>query len=491
VRGAEELPGLPEAYRKAHPPRPDGTIEIGAESPHSAPVMEYCEDPEVRRRMRRVLWNRGFPENAAVLAQLLAKRHEFALQLGYPNFAAFAIENRMMRTPAAVGAFLDRVYPILRSAADADLRRLLERKRRDDPSATRVENWDETFYTRKLRAEEFGVDAKRLRDYLPYGAVRDGLFRLCGELFGLAFRRMDAAPVWHPTVEAFEVFRSGRLLGRCYLDTVPREGKLRGGGCLVVRQGVEGVQSPEGALVMDLVDPGDSGEAARLDHEKVVGFFHEFGHLVHHLLAGHGRWLYNNAFEGLELDFVEAPSTLFEEWARDPATLQTFARDPVTQAPVPTELVEQVRAAEAFGRATLWLYQLALARAALEIYSRDPATVEPGAVLRECFRRYFTFPLDEGTHLEAAWRHLVGYTAGYYAYVWSGVIAWDILRPFLEKGKLTDPLLAERYAREILTPGASRPAEESIRAYLGRDLSYEGFAEWIGRTEDADRSESR
>jgi thimet oligopeptidase len=147
--------------------------------------------------------------------------------------------------------------------------------------------------------------------------------------------------------------------------------------------------------------------------------------------------------------------------------------------PAPVELIERIKEAGAFGRASLWLANLALAEASLQLYSNDPVSVNPASIMHEAFQKYFTRPLDADAHTEAAWHHLASYTACYYTYVWSCVIARELLRPFLEKGILTDPILAERYASEILVPGASRPAEDSLRAYLGRELSYDAFAAWV------------
>ena len=422
-----------------------------------------------------------------VLARLLAERYEFARSLGYPDYAAYAIEDKMMRTPAAAQAFVDRVARLLRPAAEADLARRLERKRRDDPSATRLENWDaglfgEGYYDVKLRAEEAGVDTKRLRAYLPYPQVRDGLFRLCEELFGLSFHPVADAPLWHPTVEAFDVTEGSAPVGRCYFDMVPREGKYGHAACFGVREGLLGVQLPQSALICNFLDPGTPREAVRMEDRDVVTFFHEFGHLLHALLSGHGRWLYNG--QGwIEWDFVEAPSQLFEEWARDPATLNRFAVDPDNGERIPPELLERLKAADAMGRPSRWLRQVALAEASLRWYKGDPRGLDTAATMKSAFNEHFPIAMREEYHPEAAWGHLTGYSACYYTYVWSLVIARDLLRPFYEKGTLTDRETALRYASQILAAGSRRPAAELVRAYLGREFNFEAFERWVREAE--------
>jgi thimet oligopeptidase len=489
VDGPAELPGLPQDYIAAHAPNAEGKIRITTDYPDFRPVITYCENAEVRRRILYEFANRAYPENVPVLARLLSKRYEFARSLGYSDYAAYAIEDKMMRSPEAAAAFLDRVGRLLRLPAEADLERRLDRKRKDDPAATRLENWDaglfgEGYYDAKLRSEEAGVDTKLLRPYLPYGQVRDGLFQLCTELFGLTFLPVSNAELWHPSVEAFDVTKGGRPVGRCYLDMVPREGKYNHAACFGVREGLETVQLPQSALICNFLDPGSPRETALMEYGDVVTFFHEFGHLLHALLSGHGRWLYNGQ-GAIEWDFVEAPSQLFEEWARDPATLNRFARNPGTGERIPADLLARLKFADAMGRPSRWLRQVALAEASLRLYDRDPSGLDAGKALKAAFNRHFPLPLREEYHPETSFGHLTGYSACYYTYVWSLVIARDLLRPFYEKGTLTDRAIAERYATEILAAGSSRPAAELIRAYLGREFNFEAFEGWVREEESS------
>jgi thimet oligopeptidase len=215
-----------------------------------------------------------------------------------------------------------------------------------------------------------------------------------------------------------------------------------------------------------------------MQYGDVVVFFHEFGHLLHALLSGHGRWLYNS-MSFIEWDFVEAPSQLFEEWARDPATLARFAVNPDTGLAIPPEILAKLAGAESLGRASGWLRQVALSGTSLEFYDRDPTGMDTTSAYIEIFNRYCPVPLTDDYHPQTGWTHLTGYSAFYYTYVWSLVIARDLLRPFLEKGTLTDRAVAQRYASEILAPGSSRPAATLVEAYLGRAFDFTAFEEWI------------
>ncbi len=482
VSGPEELEGLPPDYIAAHAPSADGTIVLTTRYPDSIPVLSYADRGDVRRRMMTEFLLRAYPENMEVLSDVLARRFEYARLLGYTNYAEYGLEDKMMATRNNAHAFVGRLDELVHGPARRHIERLLERKRRDDPAAKRVESWDGGtgggYYETKLRREDFGVDLKVLRDYLPYLSVRDGLLRLCERLFEITILPAPTAELWHPSVEAFDVVREGRLFGRFYLDLVPREGKFSHAAQFTVRVGLQGVQLPQAALVCNFLDPKVAKESARMEYGEVVTFFHEFGHLLHALFSGHGRWLFNT--QGfIEWDFVEAPSQLFEEWARDPDVLATFARRPETGEPIPREMLDRMRAAEGLGRAASWQFQIALSAASLGYYDCDPSTLDRETAFDAMASHYLPVPRPAGTHLEASWGHLMGYASCYYTYAWSLVIARDFLSLFLAKGSLVDPELAKRYVEKILTPGSSRPATELVQEFLGRPFDYAAFEKWV------------
>ena len=484
VDGADGLVGLPSDYRAAHRPGPDGRIRITTKYPDCHPVMAYAEDPDLRRRLLAEILNVAFPQNIPVLETLLRDRGELVRLLGYPDFAQYAVEDKMTKDPAVVTAFLDRVRKLVERPAQVEVARILARKQKDHPEATRLEDWDSRFWTpvgyydAKLREEEWGVDFQLLRSYLLYPQVRDGLFTLCRELFGIEFRRDHHGEVWHETVEAYDVARDGVPFGRCYLDLVPRAGKFSHAAQFDVRTGVTSGGLPQAALICNFLDPKTPPEQARMEYRDVVTFFHEFGHLIHTLAAGHGKWLYTTP-TSLEWDFVEAPSQLFEEWARDPKTLARFARNPDTGEAIPAPLLARLRDSEAFGRASWALRQGALASVSFELHHRDPNGLDPAQLFREIWADRTGNEFNPAYHPVASFGHLTGYSAIYYTYLWSLVIARDLLTPFEARGSLTDPSVARRYLEEVLAPGGSRPAAELVRRFLGREYSFEAFERWV------------
>jgi GNAT superfamily N-acetyltransferase len=257
----------------------------------------------------------------------------------------------------------------------------------------------------------------------------------------------------------------------------PRPDKFSHAAMYSMRTGKAGRRVPECALLCNLPRPGE--QPALLEHEEVDTFFHEFGHLLHHIFAGAQRWA---GIAGIrtERDFIEAPSQLLEEWTRDPATLATFAVHHQTGEPVPASLVAQLRAADEFGKG-LWVrQQMFYAALSLELYRRDPAELDPLAVEQATERLHAPFAHLDGTYLHLSFGHLDGYSATYYTYMWSLVIAKDLFTRF-DPAALLDPGVAGRYRETVLAAGGSAPAAELVRSFLGRDYTVAAYRRWLDR----------
>ncbi|MEP6686725.1 MAG: M3 family metallopeptidase [Gemmatimonadales bacterium] len=475
VDSAGDLAGLPEDYVAAHRPGADGHIVLTTEYPDAIPVLTYARSDELRRRMRIAFDTRAYPENMGVLDRLIARRGELAHLLGFASWADYATADKMVGSAANASAFIDRIAEASKRAAEADYRRLLERKRQDDPSAVAVNRWEASYLRELVRRSSYDFDSQKVRPYFPYDAVKQGVLDLSSRLFGVTFRRVTV-PVWDPSVEAYEMFEGGRRVGRFYLDMHPRPGKFSHAAHFPIRSGIGGQDLPEGALVCNLPGgtPGDPGLMA---HEDVQTLFHEFGHLLHSQLGGRGRWLGQSGVK-TEWDFVEAPSQMLEEWIRDPAVLATFARHYQTGEPIPADLVRQMDRAEAFGRALDVRGQMMLARISLSIYDRPPARVNTDSVVQSVAAAYLPYPPMPEAHFQASFGHLEGYSAIYYTYMWSLVIAKDLFTGF-DRSDLLAAAPARRYRAAILAPGGSAPAAELVQRFLGRPFSFDAWQRWL------------
>jgi thimet oligopeptidase len=291
------------------------------------------------------------------------------------------------------------------------------------------------------------------------------------------FVRDERAETWHPSVECWELREGGEARARLWFDLHPRAGKYKHAAMFPVRDGVAGEVLPEAALVCNFPEPTGSDPALLL-HDQVTTFFHEFGHLLHHVLAGNGRWL---SFAGIanERDFVEVPSQFFEEWAWDPATLARFALHVETGEPIPAELVARLRQAEDYGKGLQVQTQLFFGLLSLAYYDRDPAGHDLAADLETLKTRVCVLPHTPDTSFHASFGHLNGYSALYYTYLWSLVIAKDLAATFGED--LSDTTRAVRYRRCVLEPGGARDAAELVREFLGREYAFDAFGRWLER----------
>jgi thimet oligopeptidase len=467
---AEALEGLPEDYVEAHPPGDDGLVEVTTDYPDYVPFMTFCHDRDARAALTVAFQNRAYPENDALLRELLALRREYARLLGYDGWPSYDAEVKMIASGPAIPEFIDRIAEASEAAAQRDIAVLLRRLQQDHPGAAVVDSVDKTFYTEVLRREEFQVDSHEVRRYLDFTKVRRGLLEVTGRLFDVEYAEVTDSSTWHADVTTYDVMRGGERLGRIHLDLHPRAGKYGHAAQFELAAGVAGRQLAGGVLVCNF-------SRTLMEHSHVVTLFHEFGHLVHHVLAGGHRWA---RFSGVatEWDFVEAPSQMLEEWAWDPDVLASFATDEQGQA-IPRELVTAMRAASEFGKGPHARTQMFYA--ALSYYFHQDVPEDLTAVMRELQDRYDVFGHVPGTHFHASFGHLQGYGSGYYTYMWSLVIAKDLFSAF-DSDDMFDTAVAHRYRDRVLAQGGRRDAADLVADFLGRPYDFTAFQRWLDRS---------
>jgi thimet oligopeptidase len=412
--------------------------------------------------------NRGWPDNDPVLHEMLALRDEQARILGYRGWPDLDADVKMIGSGDAIAEFVERMADAAGPAGDRDRAVLLERLRHDDPSATRFDASHLAYYSELVRREQFDLDAQEVRRYFDFANVRRGLLDVTSRLFGVEYQPVDV-PVWHPDVVAYDVRSGGQRLGRIYLDLHPRDGKFKHAAQFTLANGVAGHQQPEGVLVCNFPN-------GLMEHQHVVTMFHEFGHLVHHVLGGGQRF---DRFSGVatEWDFVEAPSQMLEEWAWDADVLRTFAVD-ADGDPIPAELVARMRAAKDFGKGLFVRTQNFYAALAYTLHRDLPA--DHTVAVQAAQARYDVLDHIDGSHFQASFGHLSGYTSAYYTYLWSLVIAKDLYSAF-DADDLLDPAVAHRYRDRILAQGGSKDAADLVADFLGRPFAFDAFASWLDR----------
>jgi thimet oligopeptidase len=480
AKSAADLAGLPADFVARHTPEADGSIILTIDYPDALPVFSYAKNEDLRKRMYMEYNNRAYPPNIAVLDKMIAKRAELARLVGYSDWASYITADKMVESAKNASAFIDRIVAASGPKAEREYRLLLKRKQQDVPGAPVVNAWESAYYSELVRKASYDFDSQSVRPYFAFDRVKQGLFDVTGRLFGVSYKPVKDVPVWDPSVETYEVWQDTTLVGRFYLDMHPRPNKYNHAAQFGIRTGVLGRQIPEAALVCNLPG-GHPGDPGLMTHDDMVTFFHEFGHLVHALLAGRHQWV-GIGGNNTEQDFVEAPSQMLEEWTWDPTTLATFARHYQTNEPIPAALVKQMRRASEFGKALGVRTQMVYAKLSLSIYDRDPKTVDTTAMVKDLMTKYRPFPFVEGTHFQASFGHLDGYSAVYYTYMWSLVIAKDLFSQFDRANLLASPV-AYKYRDTILVPGGSKPAAQLVRDFLGRPFDFKAWEEWLNREE--------
>ncbi len=476
VTDRSELDGLPRDYLDRHKPASDGTIRISTDYPDYLPAMKFAKSDALRRRLFEAFTTRAYPKNRDVLKQMMQTRYEIATLLGYASWADYFAADKMAGQGKRIAEFIQEVDEAARPLAGREFAMLLEEKKKTDPAATGIGDYEVAYLQELVRRSRYDFDSQSVRPYLPYARVKQGILDTAAALFGLTFRLERRATAWDPSVETWDAIEGGNVIGRFYLDMHPRPGKYSHADMVPVRDGVRGKQLPEGVLVCNFPRPAD-GDVGLMDYDDVVTFFHEFGHLMHWILAGRQEWAGVGGFN-MEWDFVEAPSQMLEEWMHSPQVLERIARHHQSGAAVPVELVGRMNRASAFGRGSRVSGQITYTAISYDLYKSKPEDVDPDAVTLENVRHYSqTIPLP-GTHRYASFGHLGSYSSAYYTYLWDRVIAEDFFQQFDRESLLGGPA-AMRYRRTVLEPGGSEPASDLVRHFLGRPQSLTAFQKWM------------
>jgi thimet oligopeptidase len=477
---ASALEGLPADYLAAHPPGANGRIKVSTDPPDMAPVMAYSRDKAARLELARAYYDRA-PGNIEVFDELRAARHELAVTLGYPTFAAYNLEDKMMASPVNLDGFLDEVRDAARAPADRQFDALMEIARRDDPSAKNIGTWDIQYHLARAKDERFRFDPREVRPYLEYGSVRQAILDLAAQLFGLVFTKIEPDESWHEDAEHFAVSIDGKPAGFISLDMHPRPGKNKWATSFGYKLGVKGRQLPHNVLVCNFPDPNASAGPALMEHGQVVTFFHEFGHLVHGIVRGNVvEWA--RLGRPAENDFMEAPSRFLEDYIFELDVLRRFAKHVETGAAIPEDLVKRLQAAREFGQGVVTEQSAVQSRQSLRLHDADPAGHDARTVARAVADRESRFAQLDGSNWPVNWEHMgsEAYAAAYATYLWSSVIAADIRSGFANG--LMDIDDAHRYRTEVLAPGGNIPAADAVANFLGRPYNSNAFKERLARS---------
>ncbi|MDR1498057.1 MAG: M3 family metallopeptidase [Puniceicoccales bacterium] len=504
------LAGLPENAKAAALAEAAAAGETRAwrftlRAPSLVPVLQYAQDETFRRECWEAsanVANGGANDNTRLVWQILDLRDEKARLLGKENFADFTTVQRMAKSGANALRFVEDLHERVRKHFERETAALENFKAAKTATpAAPLAPWEITYWAEKQRREEHAFDGEALRPYLPLDDVTRGMFTLFGQLFGIrispratVFTDPDtgqreifsagesdaaASPVetWHPEVKFYEAFDSsdGRHLGSFYTDWHPRETKRAGAWMnFFPTEGIchDGAPAPRLGLMCGNFTPPLDNAQPLLSHDEALTLFHEFGHLLHHILS-------TVPFESLggtnvAWDFVELPSQLLENWCWHKEGLNHFARHHKTGEPLPEELLKALTRASNFRAASATMRQLSLGKLDLDLHihlaqlrGRDLDDIWNNYLAAYQIRTSVPTPsmARRFTHI---FGDPTGYAAGYYSYKWAEVLEADVFTRFLKEG-LLNKNVGRELREKIYSKGNLEPPEKLFRDFMGRD----------------------
>jgi len=472
-----ELDGLPQDYIDRHKPGANGKVTITTNYPDALPVFSFAKGDALRRRVTMAFLTRAYPKNQDVLTSLLKTRYEIATLLGFSNWADYNAADKMIAKGHNIADFIQSVRDASRPLAEREFQMLLAEKQKTDPGAKEIWDYERAYLSEQVRRSKYDFDSQSVRPYFPFMEVKQGILDTAADLFQVSFQQEQNVPSWDPAVETWIVIDHGKPIGRFYLDMHPRPGKYSHAEMAPVLDGIRGKQLPEAILVCNFPAP-TATDPGLMDYGDVQTFFHEFGHLMHHILGGQQQWAGITGIT-MESDFVEAPSQMLEEWIRSPQVLAKFAKNYKTGEPIPAELVARMNRASAFGRGAWADRQNALTAISYDIYKTKPESVDLDEVTLDDNRNFTLFTPLPDTHMWASFGHLGGYSSAYYTYLFDKVISEDFFVQFDHKNLLAGDA-PMKYRRVVLEPGGSMSANDLVKNFLGRPQDMKAFQRWLG-----------
>ncbi len=478
VKDSNWLKGMPQDYIDNHKPNEQGVIVLTTDYPDVIPLLEFAENIELKRQMHMLFLSRGYPKNVEVLNDILKTRYELAKLLGYSNHAYYKLEPYMVNSPAKAHQLIERVIAASTAPAKKEFQEIMEIKKKSDPKATGIFPYEYNYLLQQLKKEKLNFDPQEIRNYLEFSKVKQAVLDITGRLFGLNYKKVTDVKLWHSDVEAYDVYEGTKLIGRFYLDLFPRDGKFKHAAQFTLRKGQKDKLLPQGVLVCNFPNPNQVNPAL-LSYDEAETMLHEFGHLIHLIVGSRQHW-YDTTGHAVEWDFIETPSQMLEEWFWDMPTLSGFAKHYKTGEPVPQDLVEKLKISKDFGKGLATRRQMIFASYSLDLFNRNPEHVKPDQMYENAQKRLSHFKFVPDTHFTYSFGHLIEYSAAYYTYIWSQIIAKDFYSEFEKKG-LFDAKTAQRYREQVLEKGGSIPAEQMVRGFLGRPMSYKPFTDWLAK----------
>ena len=482
ISDKEQLKGLPEsiitaAAEDAKTKGKDGQWLFTLQNASIMPFLQYAQNRKLREDIWKAYQSRGnngdTRDNRINIIQMANLRMERAQLLGYKSHADYVLEERMAQTPDKVYNLLNEIWkPALAKAKqeEADIQKLMI----TDSVEGDVQPYDWRYYTEKIRQQRYSLDEQELKPYFSLDGVREGIFMVCDKLYSIHFKQVKDVPVYHKDVTTWEVSdKDGKQLGILYMDFFPREGKKGGAWMTSYRKQktVDGKRiAPIISIVCNFTKP-TANTPSLLTFDEASTFFHEFGHALHGLLS-------NVKYESLSgtsvpTDFVELPSQIMENWAAEPEVLKLYAKHYKTGETIPDALIEKMQNAGTFDQGFATVEYLAAAYLDMDYHARnEPVTQNVVPFEQEAMKRIGLISSIIPRYRSTYYNHIFagGYSAGYYSYIWSGVLDTDAFEAFKETS-LFNKEKATSFRKNILERGFTGDPATMYKTFRGADPS--------------------
>lgn len=492
VTDGVDLQGLPEhALQTAKELAAEKELPgwmLNLEFPCYLAVVTYADDRRLRERFYEAYVTRasdqgpfaGQFDNSNLINDILALRYEAAQLLGFEQYAGLSLATKMAESPAQVIEFLLDLAERASGQAQADRNRL-EDFARSEYGLDILEPWDVAYLSEKMRQRYYQLSQEDLRPYFPQDTVMNGLFTIINRLYGIRLEEVSGVDTWHPDVTCYRLLDEQELeRGFVYVDLFARQQK-RGGAwmdsCQSRRRLPDArIQLPIATLTCNFAKPA-ANAMATLSHDDVVTLFHEFGHCLHHLLT-RVDYFAASGISGVEWDAVELPSQFFENWCWEYSALQLLSRHVDTDEPLPCDVYDKLLAAKNFQSAMAMMRQLEFSLFDFRIhqeYKPDNPSLASD-ILNQVRQQTAVVPIAPYNRFQHSFSHIFagGYGAGYYSYKWAEVLSSDAYARFEDEG-IFNAQTGRDFLHAILEVGGSRKAQESFRAFRGRDADVDAL----------------
>lgn len=490
ITDKNDLAGLPEgvieaAKHTAEERNKEGWI-FTLDYPSYIPFMTYAENRELRKKLAIAFGAKGFQnndfDNQEIVLKIVKLRYERAKLLGYQTHAHFVLEERMAETPEKVIDFLNDLKEKAKPAAEREFKELTEFARKTD-SINRLEKWDASYYTEKLKQQRFNLDDEKLKPYFELQKVISGVFSVANKLYGLNFQEVDTIDTYHKDVKTYEVTNeNNELTAVFYADFHPRPGKRNGAWMTSFKpQKIKDGKNdrPHISIVCNFTKPTKT-KPSLLTFNEVTTLFHEFGHALHGMLA-------NTTYPSLSgthvyWDFVELPSQLLENWCYEKETLELFAKHYQTGELIPMELVEKIKESANFLEGMATLRQLSFGLLDMAWHGRNPTGVNDVKNFETAaFGDTQLYPDVLENCMSTSFSHIFqgGYSSGYYSYKWAEVLDADAFAYFKEKG-IFNREVANKFKNNVLSQGGTQDPMELYVKFRGEKPKPDALLERAG-----------